>query len=166
MNFCLPSRSCWTSAWWTSSRSSGGRAEETREVTTAASQHTALNKPKHLPGPTSSNGATPRSNGASRMLPASHHYDNNPKRVVAAPIYSTIEPRTELHSLSHSHYHLVSAEQPSLDDNNYEDLSSLLSDVISFCLPGAITSRTFPPSSSHMDAYKDLLDLKLKHSQV
>lgn len=102
MNFCLPSRSCWSSAWWTSSRSLGGRAEETREVKTAASQHTVLNEPKHMLGPTSSDGATPRSNGASRMLPAPYYYDNNPKGVVAAPIYSTIEPRTELHSLSHS----------------------------------------------------------------
>lgn len=61
-----------------------------------------LNEPKHMLGPTSSDGATPRSNGASRMLPAPYYYDNNPKGVVAAPIYSTIEPRTELHSLSHS----------------------------------------------------------------
>ncbi|XP_028265462.1 tyrosine-protein phosphatase non-receptor type 18 isoform X2 [Parambassis ranga] len=120
--------------------------------------YAVVNKPKQSHPPPSSpahSRATPRSNTGSRTLPASHHYDNDSEGVSATPIYSTVRPRAKPLSLPHSatpiydiasptnrmsgeepDYQLVSADQPSAADDDYEDFSA--SDMTSFCSPGGI----------------------------
>ncbi|XP_063320643.1 tyrosine-protein phosphatase non-receptor type 18 [Pelmatolapia mariae] len=147
---------------------------QTKKTTTAASSsnrlsqqvvmndtYAVVNKPKHANPPPSapSYSAVPlsRSNIGSRTMPTSHHYDNDPKSVSAAPIYSTVKPRAKQQSLppsvtpiydiasptgqkpgEGSDYQLVAAEKSSMDGNDYEDFSSSVSDVTSFCSPGSI----------------------------
>ncbi|XP_014262882.2 tyrosine-protein phosphatase non-receptor type 18 isoform X4 [Maylandia zebra] len=147
---------------------------QTKKTTTAASSsnrlsqqvvmndtYAVVNKPKHAHPPPSAPtySAVPlsRSNPGSRTMPTSHHYDNDPKSVSAAPIYSTVKPRAKQQSLppsvtpiydiasptgqkpgEGSDYQLVAAEKSSMDCNDYEDFSSSVSDVTSFCSPGSI----------------------------
>lgn len=123
--------------------------------------YAVVNKPKHAHPPSSAPtySAVPpsRSNIGSRTMPTSHHYDNDPKSASAAPIYSTVKPRAKQQSLPSSmtpiydiasptgqkpgegsDYQLVAVKQSSLDVNDYEDISSSVSDVTSFCSPGSI----------------------------
>uniref|UniRef100_A0AAX7W5K9 protein-tyrosine-phosphatase n=1 Tax=Astatotilapia calliptera TaxID=8154 RepID=A0AAX7W5K9_ASTCA len=100
---------------------------------------------------------TTAASSSNRTMPTSHHYDNDPKSVSAAPIYSTVKPRAKQQSLppsvtpiydiasptgqkpgEGSDYQLVAAEKSSMDCNDYEDFSSSVSDVTSFCSPGSI----------------------------
>ncbi|XP_039878641.1 tyrosine-protein phosphatase non-receptor type 18 isoform X1 [Simochromis diagramma] len=147
---------------------------QTKKTTTAASSsnrlsqqvvmndtYAVVSKPKHAHPPPSAPtySAVPlsRSNTGSRTMPTSHHYDNDPKSVSAAPIYSTVKPRAKQQSLPPSvtpiydiasptgqkpgecsDYQLVAAEKSSMDGNDYEDFSSSVSDVTSFCSPGSI----------------------------
>ncbi|XP_076734462.1 tyrosine-protein phosphatase non-receptor type 18 isoform X1 [Maylandia zebra] len=156
------------------SRVLGAQRRKTKKTTTAASSsnrlsqqvvmndtYAVVNKPKHAHPPPSAPtySAVPlsRSNPGSRTMPTSHHYDNDPKSVSAAPIYSTVKPRAKQQSLppsvtpiydiasptgqkpgEGSDYQLVAAEKSSMDCNDYEDFSSSVSDVTSFCSPGSI----------------------------
>ncbi|XP_035769247.1 tyrosine-protein phosphatase non-receptor type 18 [Neolamprologus brichardi] len=65
--------------------------------------YAVVSKPKHAHPPPSAPtySAVPlsRSNTGSRTMPTSHHYDNDPKSVSAAPIYSTVKPRAKQQSL-------------------------------------------------------------------
>ncbi|XP_042080378.1 tyrosine-protein phosphatase non-receptor type 18 [Haplochromis burtoni] len=89
---------------------------QTKKTTTAASSskrlsqqvvmndtYAVVSKPKHAHPPPSAPtySAVPlsRSNPGSRTMPTSHHYDNDPKSVSAAPIYSTVKPRAKQQSL-------------------------------------------------------------------
>ncbi|XP_026011119.1 tyrosine-protein phosphatase non-receptor type 18 isoform X3 [Astatotilapia calliptera] len=158
---------------------------QTKKTTTAASSsnrlsqqvvmndtYAVVNKPKHAHPPPSAPtySAVPlsRSNPGSRTMPTSHHYDNDPKSVSAAPIYSTVKPRAKQQSLppsvtpiydiasptgqkpgEGSDYQLVAAEKSSMDCNDYEDFSSSVSDVTSFCSPGSIELKEdFAPKMS------------------
>ncbi|KAM6924438.1 tyrosine-protein phosphatase non-receptor type 18 [Xenentodon cancila] len=127
--------------------------------------YAVVNKSKQPPpgpaGPIYSTVATSRRGdvlpAGSRTLPTSHHYDNDPTGP-SGPLYSTVKHRDKQLSLpisstpiydvgqlsSHrpsqgTDYHLVPAERPSNDDDDdgYEDLSPLVSDV-SFCSAGGI----------------------------
>ncbi|XP_030589781.1 tyrosine-protein phosphatase non-receptor type 18 [Archocentrus centrarchus] len=125
--------------------------------------YAVVNKPKHTQPPSSGSTCspvpTPRSNSGRRTLPNSHHYDNDLKGVATAPIYSTVKPRAKQSSLPHSQtslydvasptgqrpkeesdYQLVEVQPHSLDndDDDYEDFSSSVSNVTSFCAPGGI----------------------------
>ncbi|KAM4570655.1 tyrosine-protein phosphatase non-receptor type 18 [Fundulus diaphanus] len=122
--------------------------------------YAVVNKPKQPTRTTSepaySSVAIPRSNPGSRTLPPPHHYDNDMGGASAAPIYSTVKPRVKPQTLplaasaiydiatptsrsrEGSDYHLASAEPPSAVDDDYEDVSSTVSDVSSFFSPGGI----------------------------
>ncbi|XP_023128459.2 tyrosine-protein phosphatase non-receptor type 18 isoform X1 [Amphiprion ocellaris] len=120
--------------------------------------YAVVNKPRQpLPPPSGPAYSVVNKPKSSRTMPASHHYDNEPSGAPAAPIYSTVKPRASPHSFPRSttpiydiaapssqrpnegrDYHLVSAEHLSLSDNDYEDFSSSVSDVTSFCSPGSI----------------------------
>ncbi|XP_076734464.1 tyrosine-protein phosphatase non-receptor type 18 isoform X3 [Maylandia zebra] len=167
------------------SRVLGAQRRKTKKTTTAASSsnrlsqqvvmndtYAVVNKPKHAHPPPSAPtySAVPlsRSNPGSRTMPTSHHYDNDPKSVSAAPIYSTVKPRAKQQSLppsvtpiydiasptgqkpgEGSDYQLVAAEKSSMDCNDYEDFSSSVSDVTSFCSPGSIELKEdFAPKMS------------------
>ncbi|KAM4563794.1 tyrosine-protein phosphatase non-receptor type 18 isoform 2-T2 [Odontesthes bonariensis] len=116
-------------------------------------------KPPQLPpsDPAYSMVANPRSSSGARTLPPSHHYDNDTAGASAAPIYSTVKPRANQHSLPLSatpiydiaepanhrpregpEYTLVSADHLTAADDDYEDLSSSVSEVTGFCSPGGI----------------------------
>ncbi|XP_037540515.1 tyrosine-protein phosphatase non-receptor type 18 [Nematolebias whitei] len=112
--------------------------------------YAVINKPKKAqqppPEPTYTVVATPSS--GDRMLPSSHHYDNDYTQAPAAPIYSAVKPRrpltlqqaaTPIYDMAApvdpregSDYHLVSAA-----NHDYEDVSSEIN-VNSFCSPGGI----------------------------
>ncbi|XP_047231189.1 tyrosine-protein phosphatase non-receptor type 18 isoform X2 [Girardinichthys multiradiatus] len=120
--------------------------------------YAVVNKPKQPHQTTSeraySSVVTP--NPGSRSLPPSHHYDNDFNGASAAPIYSTVKPRVKPLTLPHStsniydiatptsqsregsDYDLVSAEHLSAADDEYEDISSPVSNVSSFFSPGGI----------------------------
>ncbi|XP_051805825.1 tyrosine-protein phosphatase non-receptor type 18 isoform X2 [Acanthochromis polyacanthus] len=120
--------------------------------------YAVVNKPRQpLPPPSDPAYSVVNKPQSSRMMPASHHYDNEPSGAPAAPIYSTVKPRANPHSFPRSttpiydiaapssqrpsegrDYQLVSAEHHSPSDNDYEDVSSSVSDVTSFCSPGSI----------------------------
>ncbi|MEQ2234656.1 hypothetical protein ILYODFUR_033768, partial [Ilyodon furcidens] len=123
--------------------------------------YAVVNKPKQ-PNQTTSERAyssvvTP--NPGSRSLPPSHHYDNDFNGASAAPIYSTVKPRVKPLTLPHStsniydiatptsqsregsDYDLVSAEHLSAADDEYEDISSPVSNISSFFSPGGIGYR-------------------------
>ncbi|XP_070696460.1 tyrosine-protein phosphatase non-receptor type 18 [Pempheris klunzingeri] len=127
------------------------------QETDMSDTYAVVNKPKHHnpPSPSSAHSgvATPGSSSQSRMLPPSHHYDNDPSGVPAVPIYSTVSPRVKPLSLTHSatpiydmatpashngEYNLLPADCPSPADDEYEDLSSSVSDVTNLCSPGGI----------------------------
>ncbi|XP_038127147.1 tyrosine-protein phosphatase non-receptor type 18 isoform X2 [Cyprinodon tularosa] len=122
--------------------------------------YAVVNKPKQ-PHRTTSEPAycpvvTPRAKPGSRTLPSSHHYDNDCKGASSAPIYSTVKPKEKPRSLppsaspiydiatpasqsiEGSDYHLVSADDLSAGDPDYEDVSSPASDSSSFFAPGSI----------------------------
>ncbi|MEQ2259016.1 hypothetical protein XENORESO_005525 [Xenotaenia resolanae] len=134
--------------------------------------YAVVNKPKQPHQTTSeraySSVVTP--NPGSRSLPPSHHYDNDFNGASAAPIYSTVKPRVKPLTLPHStsniydiatptsqsregsDYDLVSAEHLSAADDEYEDISSPVSNISSFFLPGGIgeyacTVRDADPST-------------------
>uniref|UniRef100_A0A3P9JFQ5 protein-tyrosine-phosphatase n=1 Tax=Oryzias latipes TaxID=8090 RepID=A0A3P9JFQ5_ORYLA len=106
------------------------------------------------PGPAYPPAATPTPSTASRSLPFSHHYDNDPSAASTAPIYSTVKPRLKPHSLPPSatpiydiakpsiqsregpEHHLTSAESVSSAeaDNDYEIFSSSAG-AVSSCSP-------------------------------
>uniref|UniRef100_A0A3P9LMG3 protein-tyrosine-phosphatase n=1 Tax=Oryzias latipes TaxID=8090 RepID=A0A3P9LMG3_ORYLA len=120
--------------------------------------YAVVNKPKKShpppPGPAYPPAATPTPSTASRSLPFSHHYDNDPSAASTAPIYSTVKPRLKPHSLPPSatpiydiakpsiqswegpEHHLTSAESVSSAeaDNDYEIFSSSAG-AVSSCSP-------------------------------
>uniref|UniRef100_A0A3Q2Q4E0 protein-tyrosine-phosphatase n=1 Tax=Fundulus heteroclitus TaxID=8078 RepID=A0A3Q2Q4E0_FUNHE len=132
-------------------------ADRSSKKATMNDTYAVVNKPKQPTRTTSepaySSVAIPRSNPGSRMLPPPHHYDNDIGGASAAPIYSSVKPRVKPQTLplaasaiydiatparEGSDYHLVSAEPPSAVDDDYEDVSSSVSDVSSFFSPGGI----------------------------
>ncbi|XP_040007691.1 tyrosine-protein phosphatase non-receptor type 18 isoform X2 [Xiphias gladius] len=127
--------------------------------------YAVVNKTKHpQPTPTSPANSAVTPPRSSRTLPSSHHYDNDPAGASAAPVYSAVRPRAKMQSLplsttaiydtatSANHrpgeelpslhnsgeHHLPAAKQLSATDDDYEDFSSSVTDVSSFCAPGGI----------------------------
>ncbi|KAM9751083.1 tyrosine-protein phosphatase non-receptor type 18 isoform 3-T3 [Menidia menidia] len=123
--------------------------------------YAVVSKPKQpppaSPDPAYPPVAKPRSSGGTRTLPPTGHYDNVSMGAPAAPVYSTVKPRAKIHSLPPSatpiydlaepanqsprvgsDYTLVPADNAPADDDDYEDFSSSVSDVTSFCAAGGI----------------------------
>ncbi|XP_034392267.1 tyrosine-protein phosphatase non-receptor type 18 isoform X5 [Cyclopterus lumpus] len=138
----------------------GSRGERKRPTPSSKRQQIAMNdtyavvnKPKHPPSdPASSAVDTPR---FSRTPPPSHHYDNDPSRASAAPVYSAVKPRakphgsplsaTPLYDMPANHrlgdsgeHHLSPAGGLSLTDDDYEDFCPSAPDASGRGSPGGI----------------------------
>ncbi|XP_055366458.1 tyrosine-protein phosphatase non-receptor type 18 isoform X2 [Betta splendens] len=107
--------------------------QRSSEQTDMNDTYAVVNKPKHPQPPADSahSVALPRQ---SRSLPSTHHYDNDCVGPPAAPIYSTVKPRTGRHDTAalsdrssvpdHTDYELLSAEHRLSTDDDYEDVSN------------------------------------------
>ncbi|KAM3617640.1 uncharacterized protein V6R79_009126 [Siganus canaliculatus] len=105
--------------------------------------YAVVNKSKHPqsppPGSAFAASITPRSSHAGRSS-SSHHYDNEGS--AAAPIYSTVKPRTRPGSQQPSAPPLYDTAAPANDrpdpDDDYENMSPPVTDAASPCSPGGI----------------------------